>query len=91
MSWSVCLRQVTTQDTRRAVNEQFGGEDENATPGLNMQPYKFTKHSNAYMLVYVRASDWDDIMCEVSSPAFGISSCLVLPPTLLSRRACSCS
>lgn len=56
---------VTTQDTRRAVNEQFGGEDENATPGLNMQPYKFTKHSNAYMLVYVRASDWDDIMCEV--------------------------
>ena len=26
---------------------------------------KFTKHSNAYMLVYIRDSDKDKIMCHV--------------------------
>ena len=58
---------MTKQDAKKAINEQFGGEDESLsnTPGLNMPPYKFTKYSNAYMLVYVRLSEWDQIMCEV--------------------------
>lgn len=33
--------------------------------GINNTPFKFTKHSNAYMLVYIRESDKDKIMCHV--------------------------
>ena len=28
--------------------------------------YKFTKHSNAYMLVYVRKCQWEQYMCRVT-------------------------
>lgn len=35
------------------------------TPGIINAPFKFTKNSNAYMLVYVRESDKDKIMCSV--------------------------
>ena len=54
--------QVTQADARKALDENFGGEDENppAAPGYGSAPaFKFTKYSNAYMLVYIRASDWD--------------------------------
>jgi ubiquitin carboxyl-terminal hydrolase 7 len=34
-------------------------------PGLNNTPFKFTKYSNAYMLVYIRESDKDKIICNV--------------------------
>ncbi len=54
--------QVTQADARKALEENFGGEDENppAAPGYGSAPaFKFTKYSNAYMLVYIRASDWD--------------------------------
>lgn len=34
-------------------------------PGLNTTPFKFTKYSNAYMLVYIRESDKDKIICNV--------------------------
>lgn len=34
-------------------------------PGFNNTPFKFTKYSNAYMLVYIRESDKDKIMCNV--------------------------
>jgi hypothetical protein len=34
-------------------------------PGLNNQPFKFTKYSNAYMLVYIRYSDMDKVVCNV--------------------------
>ena len=47
---------------RKALDENFGGEDENppVAPGFGTAPaFKFTKYSNAYMLVYIRASDWD--------------------------------
>lgn len=33
--------------------------------GINNTPFKFTKHSNAYMLVYIRESDKDKILCHV--------------------------
>lgn len=33
--------------------------------GINNAPFKFTKHSNAYMLMYIRESDKDKIMCHV--------------------------
>lgn len=34
-------------------------------PGFNNPPFKFTKYSNAYMLVYIRDSDKDKIICNV--------------------------
>ncbi|GAU36434.1 hypothetical protein TSUD_19700 [Trifolium subterraneum] len=58
---------VTKEDTNRALEEQYGGEEElpHTNPGFNNSPFKFTKYSNAYMLVYVRESDKDKIICNV--------------------------
>ncbi|XP_024631332.1 ubiquitin carboxyl-terminal hydrolase 12 isoform X5 [Medicago truncatula] len=58
---------VTKEDTNRALEEQYGGEEELplTNPGFNNSPFKFTKYSNAYMLVYVRESDKDKIICNV--------------------------
>ena len=53
---------MTQADARKALEENFGGEDENppAAPGYGSAPaFKFTKYSNAYMLVYIGASAWD--------------------------------
>lgn len=36
-----------------------------ANPGFNNSPFKFTKYSNAYMLVYIRKSDKEKIICNV--------------------------
>ncbi|XP_027367555.1 ubiquitin carboxyl-terminal hydrolase 13-like isoform X2 [Abrus precatorius] len=58
---------VTKEDTKRALEEQFGGEEElpHTNPGFNNSPFKFTKYSNAYMLVYIRDSDKDKVICNV--------------------------
>ncbi|XP_020226107.1 ubiquitin carboxyl-terminal hydrolase 13 isoform X2 [Cajanus cajan] len=58
---------VTKEDTKRALEEQYGGEEElpHSNPGFNNSPFKFTKYSNAYMLVYIRESDKDNIICNV--------------------------
>ncbi|CAA6658468.1 unnamed protein product [Spirodela intermedia] len=58
---------VTKEDAKRASEDQFGGEEElpQANPGFNNAPFKFTKYSNAYMLVYIRESDKEKIMCSV--------------------------
>lgn len=58
---------VTKEDAKRALEEQYGGEEElpQTNPGLNNTPFKFTKYSNAYMLVYIRESDKDKIICNV--------------------------
>ncbi|KAF3536325.1 hypothetical protein F2Q69_00018483 [Brassica cretica] len=44
---------VTKEDLKRALEEQYGGEEElpQTNPGFNNPPFKFTKYSNAYMLV----------------------------------------
>ncbi|XP_042437838.1 ubiquitin C-terminal hydrolase 13-like isoform X3 [Zingiber officinale] len=57
---------VTKEDMKRAIEEQYGGEEElpQMNPGFNNTPFKFTKYSNAYMLVYIRESDKDKIMCN---------------------------
>jgi uncharacterized protein YaaW (UPF0174 family) len=34
-------------------------------PGFNNTPFKFTKYSNAYMLVYIRWADKDKVICNV--------------------------
>ncbi|KAF7820460.1 ubiquitin carboxyl-terminal hydrolase 12 isoform X2 [Senna tora] len=58
---------VTKEDMKRALEEQYGGEEElpHTNPGFNNSPFKFTKYSNAYMLVYIRESDKDKIICNV--------------------------
>lgn len=58
---------VTKEDLKRALEEQYGGEEElpQTNPGFNNTPFKFTKYSNAYMLVYIRESDKEKIMCNV--------------------------
>lgn len=44
---------VDLAERKEAIEDQFGGDD-----GFN----RSAKFSNAYMLVYVRASDWDRLM-----------------------------
>ncbi|CAN4119124.1 unnamed protein product [Withania somnifera] len=58
---------VTKEDVKRALEEQYGGEEElpQTNPGFNNTPFKFTKYSNAYMLVYIRETDKEKIMCSV--------------------------
>ncbi|KAK3422116.1 hypothetical protein EUGRSUZ_G02663 [Eucalyptus grandis] len=58
---------VTKEDIKRALEEQYGGEEElpQTNPGFNSSPFKFTKYSNAYMLVYIRESDKEKIVCSV--------------------------
>ncbi|KAG5405656.1 hypothetical protein IGI04_011775 [Brassica rapa subsp. trilocularis] len=58
---------VTKEDVNRVLEEQYGGEEElpQNNPGFNNPPFKFTKYSNAYMLVYIRESDKDKIICNV--------------------------
>ncbi|XP_052184999.1 ubiquitin C-terminal hydrolase 13-like isoform X3 [Diospyros lotus] len=55
---------VTKEDIKRALEEQYGGEEE-TNPGFNNTPFKFTKYSNAYMLVYIRESDKEKVICNV--------------------------
>ncbi|KAL3154338.1 hypothetical protein ABBQ32_013820 [Trebouxia sp. C0010 RCD-2024] len=59
---------VYKESSKRAIDEQFGGEDETPppAPGFTAPTLKLTKYSNAYMLVYIRESSWKDIMLEVS-------------------------
>uniref|UniRef100_A0A2P2MFP2 ubiquitinyl hydrolase 1 n=1 Tax=Rhizophora mucronata TaxID=61149 RepID=A0A2P2MFP2_RHIMU len=58
---------VTKEDMKRALEEQYGGEEElpQTNPGFNNSPFKFTKYSNAYMLVYIRETDKEKIICNV--------------------------
>ncbi|XP_050281148.1 ubiquitin C-terminal hydrolase 12-like isoform X19 [Quercus robur] len=58
---------VTKEDVKRALEEQYGGEEElpPENPGFNNSPFKFTKYSNAYMLLYIRESDKEKIICNV--------------------------
>ncbi|KAK3162072.1 hypothetical protein QOZ80_1BG0084980 [Eleusine coracana subsp. coracana] len=59
---------VTKEDMKRALEEQYGGEEElpHTNPGLNTTPLRFTKYSNAYMLVYIRESDKEKIICDLN-------------------------
>ncbi|KAF8398026.1 hypothetical protein HHK36_016952 [Tetracentron sinense] len=58
--------QVTKEDMKRVLEEQYGGEELPQTnPGFSNTPFKFTKYSNAYMLVYIRKSDKEKIICNV--------------------------
>jgi ubiquitin carboxyl-terminal hydrolase 7 len=59
---------VTKEDMKHALEEQYGGEEElpHTNPGFNTTPLRFTKYSNAYMLVYIRESDKEKIICDLN-------------------------
>eukprot|EP00192_Tetraselmis_astigmatica_P000385 CAMPEP_0117664232 /NCGR_PEP_ID=MMETSP0804-20121206/9096_1 /TAXON_ID=1074897 /ORGANISM="Tetraselmis astigmatica, Strain CCMP880" /LENGTH=1147 /DNA_ID=CAMNT_0005471423 /DNA_START=186 /DNA_END=3631 /DNA_ORIENTATION=+ len=59
---------VTKEDSKRAMDEQFGEDDAPAHGGgfNNNLAFKLSKYSNAYMLVYIRVDDWDRIQCDVA-------------------------
>lgn len=58
---------VEVADHFKAVEENYGGDDEKPPPtGYGHNPIRLSKFSNAYMLVYVRESEWDNIMCDVT-------------------------
>ena len=58
---SMCSMQVTKQDFKRAVTDNFGGQDEGQTHT------RFPRSSNAYMLVYVREAEWASVMSQVQT------------------------
>ncbi|KAL4423841.1 hypothetical protein ABPG75_001142 [Micractinium tetrahymenae] len=55
---------VEKADDQKAVEDNWGGDDERPPGGFGN--FRLTKHANAYMLVYVRESEWDTVMCEVT-------------------------
>ncbi|CAH9125061.1 unnamed protein product [Cuscuta epithymum] len=59
---------VTQEDITKALEEQYGGEEQlpQTNRGFSNSPFKFTRYSNAYMLVYIRESDKDKIICDVN-------------------------
>eukprot|EP01018_Ginkgo_biloba_P034387 Gb_34568 [translate_table: standard] len=57
---------VTKENEKTVLEEQYGGEViPQGNLGSNNTAFKFTRHSNAYMLVYVRESDKDKIICNI--------------------------
>ncbi len=62
---------VTKEDAKRGLEDQYGGEEESLHPtnNFNTPAFKFAKMSNAYMLVYVRESDWATIMGPIAQEA----------------------
>ena len=75
--------QVTKEDAKRGLEDQYGGEEENLHPNSNFNTpaFKFAKMSNAYMLVYVRQSDWGSIMGDIPHDS--------IPPTVHQRQEVS--
>lgn len=54
---------VTKATEEQAIQENWGTPEASAKPFGNQNRVRF---SNAYMLVYVRESEWDSIMCDVT-------------------------
>ncbi|KAL4539456.1 hypothetical protein Ndes2437B_g02171 [Nannochloris sp. 'desiccata'] len=62
---------VSVAEDSKAVQENWGGDIDSdlrgPTPfGTAPAVRSFSKFSNAYMLVYVRESEWDSVMCQVT-------------------------
>ncbi|KAL3335872.1 hypothetical protein AABB24_031873 [Solanum stoloniferum] len=61
---------VTKVDAKRALEEQYGGQGKlpQTNPGYGFQ---ISQNSNAYLLVYIRESDKEKIMCTVDQKDIG--------------------
>lgn len=60
---------VSITEGTKAVEDNWGGDIDDlkgpTTFGTTPAVRSFSKFSNAYMLVYVRESEWDSVMCQV--------------------------
>ncbi|XP_043700280.1 ubiquitin C-terminal hydrolase 12-like [Telopea speciosissima] len=56
---------VTKIDVERALDEQFGGSKVMTNPCFNNTPLELSNSSYACMLVYIRKSDKEKIICNV--------------------------
>lgn len=56
---------MSKEDAKKVLEEQYGGEEELRANSVFGKPIKFTKSSNAYLLVYIRESDKEKVMCTV--------------------------
>ena len=56
--------QVTKESRKAAVDDQFGGESDAGK--VRHQFSSLFKSQNAYMLVYIQETEWDEIMCSVA-------------------------
>ncbi|KAK2435728.1 ubiquitin-specific protease [Trifolium repens] len=63
---------VTKEDPKRVLEEQYGGVEE-TNPGFNNTPFKFTKYSNAYTLVYIREVDKEKVICNVDEKDIAVA------------------
>ena len=58
---------VEKVDAVRAIEDNYGADTELRAGGVGLAAYRLpAKFANAYMLVYVRESEWDSVMCEVT-------------------------
>ncbi|KAH0664377.1 hypothetical protein KY284_029308 [Solanum tuberosum] len=61
---------VTKVDAKRALEEQYGGQGK--LPQTNPEyGFQISQNSNAYLLVYIRESDKEKIMCTVDQKDIG--------------------
>ncbi|KAG5602721.1 hypothetical protein H5410_034091, partial [Solanum commersonii] len=61
---------VTKVDAKRALEEQYGGQGK--LPQTNPEyGFQTSQNSNAYLLVYIRESDKEKIMCTVDQKDIG--------------------
>lgn len=59
---------VEKSDEIKSIKDNWGGDDSDKVMGGGGygNTLRVSRFSNAYMLVYVRESEWDSVMCEVS-------------------------
>ena len=55
---------MTKESRKAAMDDQFGGESDAGK--VRHQFSSLFKSQNAYMLVYIREAEWDEIMCPVA-------------------------
>ncbi|WJX94017.1 hypothetical protein P8452_75482 [Trifolium repens] len=66
---------VTKEDPKRVLEEQYGGVEElpQTNSGFNNTPFKFTKYSNAYTLVYIHEVDKEKVICNVDEKDIAVA------------------
>lgn len=62
---------VSNSESAKAVKDNYGGDGDAPQPFGPPPVMRLPRFSNAYMLVYVRESEWDSVMCDVSEEDIG--------------------
>ncbi|PSC73213.1 ubiquitin carboxyl-terminal hydrolase 12 [Micractinium conductrix] len=56
---------VEKADDQKAVEANWGGDGDDRPAAGGFGNFRLARNANAYMLVYVRESEWDSVMCRV--------------------------